>query len=37
MGGQENIDPNGEGTDDSLAAFMQFILRDAFTFLGLFP
>lgn len=32
-----DLDPNGDGTDDSLAAFMTFILRDAATFMGLLP
>ena len=37
MGGLEACDPQAEGTDDSLAAFMMFILRDAIMHLGLNP
>lgn len=37
MGGIELIDPQGEGTDNYLAAFMMFIIRDAITHIGLNP
>lgn len=37
MGGIESIDPTGEGTDNDLAAFMMFIIRDAIIYVGLNP
>ena len=37
MGGIEAIDPQGEGTDNYLAAFMMFIIKDAVLYLGLNP
>jgi hypothetical protein len=37
IGGDEFVDPQCEGTDDNLGAFMMFVLRDALTYCGLLP
>mmetsp|Transcript_19129 Transcript_19129/g.18259 ORF Transcript_19129/g.18259 Transcript_19129/m.18259 type:complete len:103 (-) Transcript_19129:20-328(-) len=37
LGGEDQIDPQADGTDDQVGAFMMFIIRDSLKFMGLFP
>ncbi len=37
FGGVELIDPHGKGNDNSIGAFVMFIIKDACEFAGLLP
>jgi len=37
FGGIEKIDPHGEGNDNSIGAFVMFIIKDACEYAGLLP
>lgn len=37
IGGTENINPHHDDTDNSVAAFMMFVIKDALTYSGLLP
>jgi len=34
IGGEEEIDPQADNTDDQLGAFMMFIIKDTLKFIG---